>query len=185
MSHNGRYSVKDMGRAGLVLAVVLGGTALVLRTADAIPGWLAGVPPGVRLCASLAEAEARTGLRLDPNLFAAYEPVADGIRVTAKPEPAAAVTMQWRQDRRIRLTLFRARGKEIPAALRAPLPSFHEIAVPLEKGHSASLKAEALPDGSVWQDMEWASALGATALRFNGRTVELLRVARRMIEAAP
>ncbi len=178
-----------MGRAGLVLAVVLGGTALVLRTADAIPAWLAGIPSGVRLCANLAEAEARTGLRLFPDLFpdlfAAYEPLAGGIRVTAKPEPAASVAMQWRQDRRIRLTLFRARGKEIPAALRVPLPSFHEIAVPLEKGYSASLKAEALPDGSVWQDMEWAGASGATVLRFNGRTVELLRVARRMIEAAP
>jgi hypothetical protein len=176
-----------MGRAGLVMVVVLGGTALALRAADAIPGWLAGVPPGVRLCASLDEAEARTGLRLDHAraLFADYELLADGIRVTAKPEPAVALAMRWRQDRRIHLTLFHGRGKEIPVALRTPLPSFHEIAVPLEKGRSASLKAEAMPDGSVWQDIEWAVGSDATALRFNGRTVELLRLVKQILEDAP
>lgn len=186
MNHNGKYLVKEMGRAGLVMLAALGATALALRTADAIPGWITSVPSGVRLCASLDEAEARTALRLAPihDLFSEYEPLADGIRVTSRPEPGVAVAMRWRQDSHIHLSLFLSRHGGIPTALRVPLPSFHEIAIPIEKGRSASLKAEALPDGSVWQDIEWANGSGSAALRSNGRTVELLRLARRMVEDA-
>jgi hypothetical protein len=101
--------------------------------------------------------------------------------------PAVALAMQA-DDGKSQLTLMRSRGGGIPATLRPPLPSFHEIAVPLGPGLSASLKAERQADGSVWQDLEWSDGAVTTALRFNGRTVELLRLARqlaRAVEDAP
>jgi len=160
--------------------VVLASVALALRTVDAIPGWLSGLPRGVHLCPSLREAEARTGLRLDR--IAPIARTAGSIRATASPVPAVAIVLD---DDRSQLTFFRSRGGSIPTLLRPPPSAFHEIAVPLKPGLSASLKAERQADGSVWQDLEWSEGEITTALRFGGRTVELLRVARQLVEAAP
>jgi hypothetical protein len=165
--------------AGWRTLVVLAGVALALRAADAIPGWISGVPRGVHLCATVAEAEARTGLRLDQ--IALTGRTAGSIRTTASPVPAVAVVMQGGDDKR-ELTFFRSRGGSIPATLRPPQSAFHEIAVPLKPGLSASLKAERQADGSVWQDLEWSDGTTTTALRFDGRTVELLRLARQLVE---
>jgi hypothetical protein len=168
----------------MTLAVLVG-AALALRAGDAIPGWIAGVPRGVSVCASMDEAEARSGLGLGNvrGALAGYVFTAGGIRATARPFPAIAIAMQGREGLHP-LTLFQSRGGDIPATLRAPLPSFHEIAVPLLPGLSASLKAGRQTDGSVWQDLEWADGTNHTALRFNGRTVELLRLARQLAEDA-
>jgi hypothetical protein len=132
------------------------------------------------------EAEARTGLHLGQlrEGLGGYALTASGIRATARPIPAIAIAMQDGEGKN-QLTLFRSRGAAIPSTLRLPLPSFHEIAVPLGPGLSASLKAERQTDGSVWQDLEWSNGAMTTALRFNGRTVEMLRLARRLAEAAP
>jgi len=167
--------------AGWTTLAVLAGMAIVLRAGDAIPGWISGVPRGVHICASVEEAERRTGVLLG-NVrkdLTDYPFIADGIRATARPIPAVAIAMQGGEGK---LTFLRSHGGEIPVALHPPLPSFHEIAVPLGPGLSASLKAERQSDGSVWQDLEWADSTGRTALRFNGRTVELLRVARQLAE---
>jgi len=165
---------------------VLTGVVLALRAGDAIPGWIAGVPHGVHLCASVDAAEARTGLHVGKvrQGLAGYISIAGGIRTTTRPIPAVAVSMQ-RGDGKGQLTLFRSRGGEIPSALRKPLPLFHEISVSLRPGLSASLKAERQNDGSVWQDLEWSEGSITTALRFDGRTVELLRLARQVVEGSP
>ena len=168
--------------AGWKTLVVLAGVALALRAADAIPGWISGVPRGVHLCASVAEAEARTGLHLDKIGLAGR--AAGSICATTRPVPAVSVVMQGDDDTG-QLTFFRSRGGSIPATLRTPQPSFHEIAVSLKPGLSASLKAERQADGSVWQDLEWSEGAVTTALRWNGRTVELLRLARQLVEDAP
>ena len=165
-----------------VLAVV----TLALRVGDAIPGWISSVPRGVHLCASVDEAETRTGLHASSVHagLAGHALIAGGIRTTSRPIPAVAVAMQG-DDGKSQLTFFRSHGSTIPSTLRKPLPSFHEIAVPLGPGLFASLKAERQDDGSVWQDLEWSKDAITTALRFNGRTVELLRLARQLIEDAP
>lgn len=165
---------------------MLAGVALALRAGDAIPGWISGVPRGVHLCASVDEAEARTGLHAGAIHagLAGHPLIAGGIRATARPIPAVAVAMEG-GDGRSQLTFFRSRGSNIPSTLRKPLPSFHEIAVPLGPGFFASLKAERQDDGSVWQDLEWSRDAITTALRFSGRTVELLRLARQLIEDTP
>jgi hypothetical protein len=170
-------------RAGWTTLAVLAGTALVLRTADMIPGWLAGVPRGVHLCASLEEAEARTGIGirgtrkiLDSNTFAISE-----IRTTAKPVQAVALIMRDARGTN-QLTLFRSRGGGIPDTLRPPQPAFNEITVALRPGQMTALRAARKDDGSVWQDLEWSDSQGNTALRYNGRTVELLHLAKQLTE---
>ena len=177
------------GQAAWRTLAVLAGAALALRAGDAIPGWISDLPRGVHLCASVDEAEARTGLRLGKlhEGLPGHALIAGGIRTTARPVPAVALAM-LAGDGKSQLTLLRSRGGAIPATLRPPLPSFHQIAVPLGPGLSASLKAERQADGSVWQDLEWSDGTITTALRFNGRTVELLRLARQLaqgVEDAP
>jgi hypothetical protein len=132
------------------------------------------------------EAQARTGLDLGKvrDSLGDYAFTTSGIRTTARPIPAVAIVMQGGEGKS-QLTLFRSRGGAIPTTLRQPLPSFHEIAIPLKPGLSASLSAERQHDGSVWQDVEWRDGTGNTALRFNGRTVELLRLAKQLVEAVP
>jgi hypothetical protein len=165
---------------------VLAGVALALRAGDALPGWISSVPRGVHLCASVDEAQARTGLDLDKvrDGLGSYAFAASSIRTTARPIPALAITMPGGEGKN-QLTLFRSRGSAIPPTLRPPLPSFHEIVVPIKPGLSASLKAEKQHDGSVWQDLEWRDGIDTIALRFNGRTVELLRLAKQLAEAVP
>ncbi len=169
---------------GLTTLAVLAGMALALRAGDAMSGWIAGVPRGVHLCANVEEAEARTGRHLGAirRVLGGYAIATDGIRATARPVPALAIAMQDREGNQ--LTLFRSRGGAIPTSLRPSLPSFHEIAVPIQAGRTGSLKAERQSDGSVWQDLEWSDDSGRTALRWNGRTVELLRVARQLAQLA-
>ena len=174
----------EAGRAGWAMLVVLAGMAIALRAGDAVPGWICGVPRGVHVCTSIDEAEARTGLRLGKlrDGLAGYALTSDGIRATASPVPAVVIALRGGEGN---LTFFSSRGAEIPTTLRSPLPSFHEISIALLPGLSASLKAERQSDGSVWQDLEWTDRAGRTALRFNGRTVELLRVARQLVEDVP
>jgi hypothetical protein len=172
-------------RAALTLVAVLAGTALALRAGDAVSGWIVGVPRGVHLCAGLPEAEARTGLHTGDvrRILRGYRVAADGIRATAKPVPAFAIAMRS-GDGGSALTLFRSRGA-VPATLRPPLPSFHEITVPIAHGRTGLLRAERQSDGAVWQDLEWSDGTERTALRFDGRTVELLRVARLLVGDPP
>jgi hypothetical protein len=174
-----RVDGKAPSTVGRTLAV-LAAAALVLRAGDAIPGWLTSMPRGVRHCASVALAEARTGLHLGKlrDGLAGYVLTAGGIRASARPIRAVAITM-GRGDAGTQLTFYRSRGGEIPATLRPSLPTFHSLMVQLRPGLSASLRAERQSDGSVWQDLEWSNGTTRTALRFNGRTVELLRLATR------
>ena len=164
---------------------MLASVALALRAGDAIPGWVSDLPRGVHLCASVNEAETRTGIHLGKlhETLAGHALIAGGIRATARPFPAVALAMQS-GDGTTQLTLFRSRGRAIPPTIRPPQTSFHEITVSLRPGLSASLKAERQADGSVWQDLEWSEGTTSTALRFNGRTVDLLRLARQIAQRA-
>jgi hypothetical protein len=175
-------AARAAGHAFRTLAV-LASVALALRAGDAVPGWISDLPRGVHLCASLDEAEVRTGLHLGKlhQGLPGHALMAGGIRTAARPFPAIAMALQG-GDGKSQLTLFRSRGGEIPATLRTPLPSFHEITIPLRPGLSASLKAERRADSSVWQDLEWSEGTIITALRFNGRTVDLLGLARQLAQ---
>jgi hypothetical protein len=183
LNHRDESAPKNAWRTGFATLAALAGMALALRAGDAMSGWIAGVPRGVHVCASLQEAETRTGLQLGAvrRALGGYAVAANGIRATARPIQALAISMRGGEGAN-QLTLFQSRGGAIPLSLRAPLPSFHEITVPIQPGRTGSLKAERQSDGSVWQDLEWSDDTGTTALRWSGRTVELLRLARRLVE---
>jgi hypothetical protein len=172
-------------RAGWAILAVVGTTAFALRAADAMAGLLSSIPRGVHPCASLAEAEARTGLRLDPlrRALGGHEVASAGIRRTLD----SAIAVAWRPATSdgLPVTFFQSATGDIPTLLRPPLPAFHEIEIPLGPGRNARLRAATMEDGSVWQDLEWPEGRGRMALRTQGRTVELLRLARRMVEGAP
>jgi hypothetical protein len=174
-----------LDRVGLATIAVLAGLALGLRAADTCASALAGLPRGVRRCASLAEAKEHTGLDL-AFLSRALDQeglVAGEIRRTEAR--AVAVSVLGAADRRDRLTFFRSTHGDIPSTLRAPLAAFHELEVTLTPATTATLRAATMTDGSFWQDLEWSSGAGRTALRGPGRTVDLLRLARRLVEDAP
>lgn len=162
------------------LAVLIG-VAATLRALDALMVWTTGVPRGVLVCASLDEAEQRTGLELSQlnRLAQDFSVVGGTIRTTASPV-AVSVGLRARHAPVQHLTVYRSAATAIPERLRPPMPAFHEIRVPIAGGLTAELRAESFPDGSVWQDMEWSDRRGRTALRFDGQTVQLLRVARQL-----
>jgi hypothetical protein len=174
-------------RTAWTILAVLGGTALLLRATDALPGLISDVPRGMHVCATLAEAEARTGLRLhglETALGDAYT-IKGRIATVAKPAPAVSVTLRPASAGQDEVTYFRTTSTEIPSLLRSPLSAFHTIEVELGAGRTASLRAATTGDGSVWQDLEWGESRGRTALRTRGRTVDLLRFARRLIKDGP
>lgn len=178
--HGGR-GPWDAGYAAWTTLAVLAGMALALRAGDAISGWVRGVPRGVHLCTSVAEAEARTGLSLGQfgQGLPGYAFTTGGIRTTTSPVRAVAVQARAGQDQ---VTLLRSSDGEIPLVLRPPLPAFHELTIPLAAGRTATLRAARQADGSVWQDLEWPDGVGKIALRGNGRTVELIRLAKQVSE---
>jgi hypothetical protein len=178
--HRGRHC-----RASWVVLWVLAGTALALRTADALASMAAGIPRGVHPCTSLAQAEARTGIRLDPLRRALDDQHLAAQEILRTDLPAVAITLHRSEKAQDPISYFHSATGEIPDVLRSPLPAFHEIAVSLGPDRTASLKAAALADGSVWQDVEWTDGNGRAALRSRGRTVELLRLARRIVEGSP
>ena len=172
---------KDAGYAAWTTLTVLAGMALALRAGDALSGWVRDVPRGVHLCASVAEAEARTGLSLGQfgQGLPGYAFATGGIRTTTIPVHAVAVHASEGLNQ---VTLLRSRGGDIPQDLRPLLLPFHEITVPLAAGRTATLRAARQADGSVWQDMEWSTDTGQIALRGNGRTVDLIRLAKQVSE---
>jgi len=177
--------VTSAQRVGLAVLVVLGGSALALRAADTCAGVAGDLPRGVRRCASLAEAKARTGLDLAGfGRALAGESLVPG-EIRRRHPPAVAVVVRRAEAPAALLTFYASRGGEIPPALRPPLASFHELEVPLAPGKTASLRAATTADGSFWQDLEWSSGQGRAALRGQGRTVDLLRLARRIVEGTP
>jgi hypothetical protein len=171
-------------RAMVATLTVFAGAALGLRALDAIPCALSGLPRGVHACATLDEAEARTGVQLAfAKGLAGWQP--SDVRATARPVPAIAVVLRASGPSETRAVLYRSLGPPIPNRLFAPLASFHAISVSLEKGRIARLKAEVLPGGGVVQELEWSDANAHTVLRSSGRTVELLGLAKRLVEKDP
>lgn len=174
-----------MSRAVLQMVGVVGLAGLVLRAVDAVPGAILDLPRGVILCASVQEAEARWGTRvgLPAGLAEAFVWPAREIRYAGRPVPALALRLEAREGT-ASLTIYRSRGTVIPERLRPPGRAFHSLEVRV-KGRAALLTSLTLADGRVWQDLEWTEAGGRTGLRFQGPTVELIRLAEAAMEGEP
>lgn len=170
-------------RAVATALLVLTGAALVLRLADAVPGWLAGLPRGVHAWETLDQAEAATGIEVGPlRRLPDWHPVA--IRSTKWPDRAVAVTLRSPRVR-AELVFYRSRGGRVPDRLRSPLATFHSVEVMLPRGHKATLAAELLPGGGTLQELAWSEANQQTVMRFTGRTVDLLGLAKLVVDEDP
>lgn len=172
-------------RAVLQIVGVVSLAGLALRGVDAVPGAVLGLPRGVIQCASVGEAEARLGakLTLPQGLAEAFVWPPREIRYALRPVPALALRLEAREGA-VSLTIYRSRGTAIPERLRPPGRAFHSLEVRV-KGRAALLTTLTLADGQVWQDLEWMEAGGRAGLRFQGPTVELIRLAEAMLEAEP
>ncbi len=170
-------------RAVLQIVGVVGLAGLALRGADALPGAVLGLPRGVILCASVEEVEARWGARLvlPAALADAFVWPPREIRYALRPVPALALRLEAREGA-ASLTIYRSRGAAIPERLRPPGRAFHSLELRV-KGRAALLTTLTLADGRVWQDLEWTEAGGRAGLRFQGPTVELVRLAEAALEA--
>jgi hypothetical protein len=167
-------------RAIATALLVLTGAAAVLRLVDAVPGWLVGLPRGVHACASFEQAQAETGLRIAfLRSLPDWHPVT--LRATTRPVPAIAATLR-RPGVAGELVFYRSRGDAIPDRLRTPLATFHTVEVDLPRGHKAILAAELLPGGGTLQELAWSEADQSTVMRFGGRTVDLLGLARLIVD---
>jgi hypothetical protein len=172
-----------MRRPFLQIVAVLLGAAAALRAGDALPGILTGVPRGVVVCTALSEATALTGLRLQlPPALSVYQPIFRGIRATRAPQAALAVTMHDPTGNT--LAVFRSAFSSIDRRLFQPLFPFHEIAIQVA-GRPAMLRASNQPGGPAVQDLEWIANGTRTVLRFDGPTLELLRIADQMARLEP
>jgi hypothetical protein len=168
----------------VAVLTVFAGAALGLRALDEIPFWLSGLPRGVYACATLVEAAARTGVKLPAaDRLAGWRPT--DIRATARPIPAVFATFRAADPTETKAVLCRSLGGPVPTSLCAPLASFHAMSVSLGKGRTATLKAQRLPSGGVAQELDWSDGTAHTVLRSAGRTLDLLGLAKLLVENDP
>lgn len=157
---------------------IVAGVALALRVLDAVPGWLLGIPRGVHVCETLAQAEARSGVDLDSvRALAGWQVV--GIRATGAPQSAVAVDL--RRSGGTDFAFYRSREGALPATLCPRLRAFHSLEVTLAPGRMGLLQAELGTDGAVVQDLTFWDGGRETVLRSAGRTVELLELAKLLV----
>jgi len=169
-------------KAWLHMILTLGILACALRTADAVPQWISGLPRGSVRVSDLQEAQQVSGLaiQLPPTIAASYRPQ----KIVALHPPAAgvAITLQPVAEGH-GFSLYRLSSAKRAQGLLSPLPAFHEIKVQVA-GRPAQLRAVRAPDGTVTQELEWQGWL-RTVVRFQGPTLELLSLGEKLATVMP
>ena len=165
----------------LQILAILTLLAGLLRTADAVPGWVTGIPRGVVVAATLDEARSISGISVGVSALSDFVTAPRGIRVSRPPSAGLALTARRLSDGRS-LSLYRLSTAD-PAPLYRPLFPFHEIAIKVA-GRPAQLRACRLPDGLVVEEVEWRENSLRTILRFDGPTLELLALAQKLAEVS-
>lgn len=161
------------------LAALLVAFAALLRAGDRLPGWIAGVPPGIRVHATLADAERAAGRRLAlPSYFPstlAWPPSA--IRSTAPPR-ALAVAFDGADGRASRLLVCDALDLRSGCA-----PPLVDPVTPMESrevdlgGVTAHLRRVLDPAGRQLTDIAWSRGARTHLLRFEGPVDQALLMA--------
>lgn len=169
-------------KAWLHMALVLVVLAAALRSADAIPEWITGLPRGAVTVNDLADAQRISGIaiplpstiaaRYRPRLIVVLPPPAAGFEIRLQPLAGGHG-----------FSLFRLTSAKRSQQLLPPLPAFHEIDVQLA-GRPARLRAVRAPDGTVTQDLEWQGSL-RTVVRSQGSTLELLSLGEKLASEMP
>ncbi len=174
-----------MLRALVQIALVLGLAAVLLWGVDRLPGVLLGLPRGARSARSLLEAESRLGVKVRvPEAFrAAVDWPPARIATLRRGGPALAMTTRSRESGRS-LSIFWVWGPRVPESLRPAGQTLHVVPLKLA-GRPASVRT-CLDDGSrTLQDLEWAEEGLRVALRFEGPTLELIRLGESLAAEVP
>lgn len=169
-------------KAWLHTVLILAILAAALRSADALPEWITGLPRGAVTVSTLADAQRISGIALPlPQTIAArYRPQL----IVALPPPAAGLEIRLQPlGGGHAFSLFRLTSAKRSQQLLPPLPAFHEIAVQVA-GRPARLRAVRAPDGTVTQDLEWQGSL-QTVVRFQGSTLKLLALGEKLASEMP
>ncbi len=172
--------MSEMARALATLALVLGGTAGVLGTLDAVPGWIQGEPRGVRRVGSIEEAERALRARLViPAFFPdtlRWPPTT--VRIARDGAPAVALGFEARAGG-LALVLAQTVGGAGPISPRL-LPETTVLrSDPLRVGTSPGVLRRVVgADGAVWTEVAWAMGDRRLALRGKGGVEDLVRMAR-------
>jgi hypothetical protein len=165
----------------LQIVAILTLLAGLLRMADAVPGWVTGIPRGVVAAATLDEAQSISGISVGLPAPSEFVTTPRGIRASRPPSAGLALTARRPSDGR-NLSLYRLSTTDAERLYR-PLFPFHEIAIKVA-GRPAQLRASRLPDGSVVEEVEWQENSLRTILRFDGSTLELLALAQGLAEVS-
>jgi hypothetical protein len=163
----------------LLILIVL---AAALRTADAIPQLLTGLPRGAVMVTSLPAAQQVSGIevRLPQAILASYR--LRDIVALHPPEAGVKVDLEPVAGGR-GFSLFRMTATERAQKLLPGLSPFHEIPVQVA-GRPARLRAARDSGGLVTQDLEWQGDL-RTVVRFQGPTLELMNLGAELAAEMP
>jgi len=166
--------------AGLVFGTLVV-TAVVLRTLDAVPGWIRDEPRGVRPYASVRDLETEIRTRL---LLPVYFPDTfdwPPARVWLAPgdgRPSALVVRDARSGLERLVMCQNAEGDApIPPRLLVPGRVLQRVEVRVNDAPGV-LTREALPDGTEWSDLSWVEAGRRLTFRMYGDDSELMKMAR-------
>lgn len=160
--------------------VVVAAFALALKALDRLPALLTGTPHGVRVYATIEDAERALGARVWLPAFYPDTLAWPPSRVDAWPGPPVVVAlyMDARADGHERLVLVESLGTPAPPppALLPPGQVLTTIEVPIGS-RTAVLTRAVAPGGEVVHDVSWDHGTRRLTLRYHGPVEELLLIA--------
>jgi len=163
--------------------VVVAAFAVGLAVLDRLPPMIAGTPHGIRVYATVADAERALGARL---WLPAYYPDTlawPPARIDAWPGPPSMVALHVnaRSDGRERLILVQSLGSPAgpPDVLLASADTLTSTDV-LVRGRPAVVTRVVVPGGEVVHDVHWDQGGRRVTLRYHGPVEELLLIAASM-----
>jgi len=173
----------EAGRTQLVASwlAVMGLAAVGLTALDRVPAVLTGTPPGVRIFASVEDAERDLGARI---WLPRYYPETlrwppARIEADAASPVTAAVRIPGKDDPRDRLVICESLGGRPVAPPEALLPTGRilETVGVLVGSRRATLVRLQAEDGRVLHDLSWDHGARRLTLRTAGPVEELLLIA--------
>jgi len=179
---------REVARALVALAAVLGAAGLSLRALDAVPRLVTGEHRGVVRYQSIDGAEQALGVRLFVPAFfpdtLQWPP--SSVRVFAGPPACAALAFDGRDGEPARLVIYQAPGPRASIAM-ALMPSARALLrteVDLSLGSATLVRVE-LADGRIGNDLIWYRPDETLALRYDGPADELVRIAHSLRRRRP
>jgi|WetSurMetagenome_2_1015567.scaffolds.fasta_scaffold252053_2 hypothetical protein len=160
--------------------LVVAAFVVALKALDVLPALMVGTPHGLRVYATVDEAQRAVGARIWLPPYYPDSLAWPPARIDAWPGPPAmvAVHVRGRSDRRERLVIVQSLGglAAAPSILLAPAEVLTTTEVTLGT-RPAVLTRVVAPDGEVVHDVSWDHGPRRLTLRFHGPVEQLLLIA--------